>query len=209
MSAMATKSTKAGQGESLAPKRTKAEMTKEEKRERNAEIIRAAVSAMSLKPLNPKDVKGVSERISIYFNSCADRGARPSLPGLCNVLGIDKQIWKRWIGGEEGKELAYMASRTMGALEAIWADLSMDGALNPASGIFGAKNWYGYKDTPEEPNVGGVIPDANLDELIADAKLLPEYTIVQDAQDTTDRPLPEAESYAGDDAEPQDAQEPL
>ena len=184
---MATKSTKAGQGESLAPKRTKAELTKEEKRERNSEIIRAAVSAMALKPLNPKDVKGVSERISVYFNSCADRGARPSLPGLCNVLGIDKVMWKRWIGGEEGKELAYMASRTMGALEAIWADLSMEGALNPASGIFGAKNWYGYKDAPEEKNIGGVIPDANLDELIADAKLLPEYTIVQGEDDAEEQ----------------------
>ena len=206
---MASKSTKAGQGESLAPKRTKAELTAEEKRERNANIIRAAVSAMAMKPLNPKDVKGISERIAIYFNSCADRGARPSLPGLCNLLGIDKRTWQAWISGAEGKDLAYMSARTMGALEAIWADLSMDGALNPASGIFGAKNWYGYKDDPGDVKQTEIPTDANLDELIADAKLLPEYTLVQDAQDTMDRPLPEAESYAEDDAEPQDAQEPL
>lgn len=203
---MASKTTTKGQGESVAPRRTKAELTKEEKRERNSEIIRAAVSAMGFKPLNPKDTKGISERISIYFNSCADRGARPSLPGLCNILGIDKQMWKRWMGGEEGRELAYMASRTMGALEAIWADLSMEGALNPASGIFGAKNWYGYKDTPEEPKVASAIPEANLDELIADARMLPEYTIVQDSPDEA---TAEPGSYAEDDAESQNGAEPL
>lgn len=180
---MATKKISGEQGVSSAPKKTKEQLTKEEKAERNAQIIRAAVSALELRPVNPKDIKGISERVSMYFNTCAARNARPSLPGLCNVLGVDKVTWKRWCAGEAGKELAYIAGRTLGALEAIWADLSMDGSLMPASGIFGAKNWYGYKDTPDDVKPSGVAPDADLDALIADAKMLPEYTIVQDSDD--------------------------
>ena len=196
-----------GQGESLAPaKKTKQELTAEEKRERNSQIIKAAVSALELKPLNPRDIRGVSERIGVYFNSCADRGARPSLPGLCNVLGIDKRTWQAWVSGAEGKDLAYMASRTMGALEAIWADLSMEGALNPASGIFGAKNWYGYKDTPDDFRPTGANPDADLDALVADAKLLPEYTIVQESSEA---PSAEAQSSAEDDLESGNAYQTL
>ena len=39
----------------------------------------------------------------------------------------------------------------------MWADYMLNGKLNPASGIFLAKNWYGYKDvadvvvTPNNP----------------------------------------------------------
>jgi hypothetical protein len=42
-------------------------------------------------------------------------------------------------------------------IEEMWADYMQSGKLNPATGIFLAKNWYGYKDvadvvvTPNDP----------------------------------------------------------
>ena len=39
----------------------------------------------------------------------------------------------------------------------MWADYMQNGKMNPATGIFLAKNWYGYKDiadvvvTPNNP----------------------------------------------------------
>lgn len=42
-------------------------------------------------------------------------------------------------------------------IEEQWADYMQNGKINPASGIFLAKNWYGYKDvadvvvTPNNP----------------------------------------------------------
>lgn len=48
----------------------------------------------------------------------------------------------------------------------MWADYMQSGKLNPATGIFLAKNWYGYKDvadvvvTPNNPLDGMNAEDA-------------------------------------------------
>ena len=51
-------------------------------------------------------------------------------------------------------------------IEEMWADYMMNGKINPASGIFLSKNWFGYKDqtdvvvTPNNPLDGMNADDA-------------------------------------------------
>ena len=50
-------------------------------------------------------------------------------------------------------------------IEEMWADYMLNGKLNPASGIFLAKNWYGYKDVADVV----VTPNNPMQDLDADA----------------------------------------
>ena len=56
-------------------------------------------------------------------------------------------------------------------IEEIWADLMLNGKINPASGIFLSKNWFDYKDVADvvvTPNN----PLQNLDEEAARKRII-------------------------------------
>ena len=124
----------------------------------NARFIRFALASWDLPPIDISDPEQVRDRIGMYFRHCADNDRKPQIVGLCNWLGISRQTLNEWVRGEtRGATHGDIIKKAVSFIEEMWADYMQSGKLNPASGIFLAKNWYGYKDvadvvvTPNNP----------------------------------------------------------
>ena len=99
-------------------------------------------------------------RIDEFFEYCAESGMRPGIESLCLALKINRSTLLRWSRGEGASD--YLRDAVCEAKATIGGFLeqaSMRGNVNPATGIFLAKNWLGYKDnlgieeiTPQEKN---------------------------------------------------------
>ena len=88
------------------------------------------------------------ERINAYFEFCERSSIRPGIESLCLSLHISRTTLFRWNNGqdcsERRKELIQTAKSFIAAcLEQYF----LSGKINPATGIFLAKNWMGYRDT--------------------------------------------------------------
>ena len=91
----------------------------------------------------------------------ADNDRKPQIVGMCNWLGISRDTLNTWVRGEyRNSTHSDIIKKAVNFIEEMWADYMLNGKLNPASGIFLAKNWYGYKDvadvvvTPNNPMQG-------------------------------------------------------
>jgi len=124
----------------------------------NSRFIRNALVSWFLPPIDISDPEQVKQRIGEYFQHCLDNDRKPQIVGMCNWLGITRPTLQQWMNGEYRAETHYsIIKKAVSMIEEMWADYMQSGKLNPATGIFLAKNWYGYKDvadvvvTPSNP----------------------------------------------------------
>lgn len=101
-------------------------------------------------PLDISDVKQVQARLDWYFDQCEDEGMKPTVTGMCNALGVDRQTLLRWEKGEhrEGTHQALIVKYKK-MLEEFWELQMINGKINPVTGIFLGKNHFGYADKQE------------------------------------------------------------
>ena len=124
----------------------------------NSRFIRFALASWDLPPIDISDPEQVRDRLEMYFRHCADNDKKPQIVGMCNWLGISRDTLNMWMRGETRRAThTDIIKKAVSYIEEMWADYMQSGKLNPASGIFLAKNWYGYKDiadvvvTPNNP----------------------------------------------------------
>lgn len=122
-----------------------------------------ALQIFELDPIDTSDEKQVAERIRWYFNHCAENGIRPGQAGLCFALGVNRSTFYRWTVGENrGATHQNVAKRAQALLETLWEQYMLNGKINPVTGIFLAKNNFGYTDkqeleiAPKAPMVEGL-----------------------------------------------------
>ena len=134
----------------------------------NARFIREARVAfdggLERKPLPPIDISDpeqVRQRISDYLDFCELHDKKPSPIAMASWLGVSRDTLNSWKRGECRTEThSDMIKKAMVLMEEIWYDMMQNGRINPASGIFLAKNMFGYKDvadvvvTPNNPYHG-------------------------------------------------------
>lgn len=124
----------------------------------NARFLRLARVSMSLPPIDISDPKQVEQRINDYFTFCEDNDRKPNMIGMANWLGVDRKTVQLWKTGEYRTETHLpVIKKAIDLLEELWVDYMQNGKMNPASGIFLAKNMFQYKDvqdvvvTPNNP----------------------------------------------------------
>lgn len=116
----------------------------------NARYLRWARLPFSLPPIDISDAKQVEQRINEYFTACEDNDMKPNMVGMANWLGIDRTTLASWKRGEyRGDSHSHVIKKAVGILEDLWVDYMQNGKINPASGIFLAKNMFQYKDTQD------------------------------------------------------------
>lgn len=127
----------------------------------NSRFLRFALVSWDLPPIDISDPEQVRTRIGEYFHHCAENDRKPQIVGMCNWLGIDRKTLHNWVNGELRRDThLHIIKKAVSIIEEQWADYMQSGKINPASGIFLAKNWYGYKDvadvvvTPNNPYQG-------------------------------------------------------
>lgn len=134
----------------------------------NARFIREARIAFDgglerkqLPPIDISDPEQVRQRISDYLDFCELHDKKPSPVALAAWIGISRETLNTWRRGEYRTGThSDMIKKAMLLMEEIWYDMMQNGKINPASGIFLAKNMFGYKDvadvvvTPNNPLQG-------------------------------------------------------
>lgn len=116
----------------------------------NARYLRWARIPLDLPPIDISDAAQVENRLNEYFNACIENDMKPNMVGMANWLGVDRGTLNGWKRGEfrEGTHFPVI-KKAVNLLENLWVDYMQNGKINPASGIFLAKNMFGYKDTQD------------------------------------------------------------
>lgn len=106
----------------------------------------------------PEDVR---DRITLYFQTCADDDMKPSVAGLALGFGIDRRTLWKWINGVQSDFVAAESRVTLKKayqiLTAQMENYMQNGKINPVAGIFLMKNNMDYQDkqevvlTPNQP----------------------------------------------------------
>lgn len=142
----------------------------------NARYLRFARVSMSLPPIDISDPKQVEYRINQYFDFCEQNDRKPNMIGMANWIGVDRSTVNTWKNGEyRNSTHSPVIKKALDILEELWVDYMQNGKINPASGIFLAKNLFQYRNehkvivTPQDP-----LANQNADELRNYLKSLPE-----------------------------------
>ena len=139
----------------------------------NSRFIREARIAfdggIDRKPLPPIDISDpeqVKHRISEYLDFCELNDKKPSPIAMAAWIGVSRDTLNSWKRGECRSEThSDTIKKAMVLMEEIWYDMMQNGRINPASGIFLAKNMFGYKDVADVV----VTPNNPMQDLDADA----------------------------------------
>ena len=141
----------------------------------NRKAILNAMEAMKHPRVDVKNVQEIEERINDYLEFCVNQDVAPSVAGCANWLGVSMKTLLCWYSGTHGTpEHQRTAARFYAIMQDIWAQ-KMDGnEINPVSGIFMGKAFYGYKDTQEiVVQHNGTQDQLSRADLIAESKRLP------------------------------------
>ena len=137
----------------------------------NARYLRLARVSLSLPPIDIADPDQVQKRINDYFDFCEENDRKPNIIGMANWLGVDRRTVQSWKNGTYRSETHLpIIKKAIDLLEELWVDYMQNGKMNPASGIFLAKNLFQYSDTQQivvTPNVPYQDGDVkNVDEVV-------------------------------------------
>jgi len=95
-----------------------------------------------------KTNEDLKDRISEYFQFCAEHQFRPTIQSLCLCLNISRFTLYAWRNGRNcDTERSEIAQRAVALINSFLESAVMCGKINPASGIFFLKNYCGYSDT--------------------------------------------------------------
>lgn len=116
----------------------------------NARYLRYALVSLDLPPIDISDPQQVENRIREYFTYCADNDRKPSMIGMANWLGVDRGTVREWqVGTYRESTHRPVIKKAVQILEEMWVDYMQNGRVNPATGIFLGKNFFGYKDVQD------------------------------------------------------------
>lgn len=128
----------------------------------NSRYLVHAMTIMRQPLIDLNDAKQVEERRDWYFQHCFENDMKPTVAGLCNAFKISRQTLMTWKNGTHHKNTHQaIILEAYAIMEELWENYMQNGKINPVSGIFLAKNNYGYTDRQEmvlTPNTG--VPDA-------------------------------------------------
>ena len=140
-----------------------------------------ALAIMKFPRIDIKDPELVGQRITDYFQLCADSDMKPTVTAMALALGLDRRrLWEintdqRHQGVVLPEECKQMIKMAYNSLEVLWESYMTNGKINPVSGIFLGKNHFGYQDKQEyvvTPNT--MAPDTPVEVIEAKYDALPE-----------------------------------
>mgnify|MGYP004447445781 CR=1 FL=1 len=126
----------------------------------NTRITLMNLEIFNLPEIDMHDVNQVADRLSLYFEIYAKYDMKPTVSGMGLALnGMSRQmLWAiandRPVNGQGTmtnlpSSVSDLIKKTYKFLESQWENYMQSGKINPVSGIFLAKNNFGYVDKTE------------------------------------------------------------
>ena len=131
----------------------------------NTKYMMVSMQLFNLPTIDLHEPELVRERLNEYFEIHAKADMKPTVAGMAMALGVDRRrLWEIKTGALVGgttpidlpPETLVLIKKAYNYLETLWENYMHNGKINPVSGIFLAKNNFGYQDKVEHvitPNV--------------------------------------------------------
>ena len=121
----------------------------------NAKYIGVSLQLFNMPAIDLHKPELVQARLSEYFEIHIKADLKPTVAGMAMALGIDRRrLWEiktgastsnRWVE-ELPTATKDSIKKAYDFLETLWENYMHNGKINPVSGIFLAKNNFGYQD---------------------------------------------------------------
>lgn len=140
-----------------------------------------ALAIMQLPKIDFRNPEELRNRVVEYFSLCAQHDMKPGVAAVGLAIGLDRRrLWEIRSGNKVGvsgipQECKDIINEVYDSLEVLWEGYMANGKINPVSGIFLAKNNFGYQDKQEyvvTPNT--MSQDTPVDVIEAKYDALPE-----------------------------------
>lgn len=125
----------------------------------NAKYLTVNMRLFDMEEIDLQDVTQVNARLDEFFLLYAQNDMKPTVAGMAMALGMNRRtliaIVNDYATGGAGyksalpHEVALSIKKAYNLLENLWETYMNAGKLNPVTGIFLAKNNYGYQDKTE------------------------------------------------------------
>lgn len=126
----------------------------------NTRLISKNLEVMMLPKVNLQDPEAVRDRIRQYFEILAKYDSRPTISGFSMAFGMDRFRMHQVIYNTNSntrvtfyktvpEESRAVLREVYQFMETMWEDYMLTGKINPVTGIFLAKNNFGYRDQTE------------------------------------------------------------
>lgn len=118
----------------------------------NAKYIGVSLQLFNLPKIDLHNPDDVQERLSQYFQIHIEADLKPTVAGMAMALGIDRRrLWEiKTDVADRNQDLPTLTrdsiKKAYDFLETLWENYMHNGKINPVSGIFLAKNNFGYQD---------------------------------------------------------------
>ena len=121
----------------------------------NAKYISVNLKLFNLPPIDLHQPELVQERLAQYFEIHFEADMKPTVAGMAMALGVNRRrLWEIKTGALVGgttpidlpEETLVLIKKAYDFLETLWENYMHNGKINPVSGIFLAKNNFGYQD---------------------------------------------------------------
>ena len=134
----------------------------------NTKFTMVSLRLMQMEPIDLHSLDEVNQRLDEYFMMMGEEDVKPTVAGMAMALGMNRRTLYAIAhdaptGGAGYKtalpaEVALSIKRAYSMMELLWEQYMLHGKINPVTGIFLAKNNFGYQDKQEmvlTPNTEG------------------------------------------------------
>ena len=125
----------------------------------NAKFTMIGLELMRLPEIDLHDVGAVERRLDEYFTMMSVRDVKPTVAGMAMALGVHRRtLWAIANDGQMGGRgnlpnlpaaSTHSIKKAYHMMELMWEEYMVHGKINPVTGIFLAKNNFGYQDKQE------------------------------------------------------------
>jgi hypothetical protein len=121
----------------------------------NTKYMAVSMQLFNLPTIDLHKPEQVQERLNKYFEIHAQADMKPTVAGMAMALGVDRRrLWeiKTDVANRNQSlpdETRDLIKKAYDFLETLWENYMHNGKINPVSGIFLAKNNFGYQDKVE------------------------------------------------------------
>ena len=121
----------------------------------NAKYTTFALAIMQMPKIDVRNPVQLRQRVAEYFQLCADHDMKPGVAAVGLAVGLDRRrLWEIRSGINDRvtgmpQECKDIIISVYDSLEVLWEGYMSSGKINPVSGIFLAKNNFGYQDKQE------------------------------------------------------------
>jgi hypothetical protein len=125
-----------------------------------------------------------------YFQIHIDGDLKPTVAGMAMALGIDRRrLWEIKAGVQDrNQDLPTMTrdsiKKAYDFLETLWENYMHNGKINPVSGIFLAKNNFGYQDKVEHVLTPNMNTDSDYSADDIRKRYLPDSPTIEQLSDS-------------------------